>query len=149
MVMPPPISTLTDTLLPSPTLFRSPRRSGRSFWPLRGVRLVRRGESPDGPDGQGREHRRHARGLGGRHSRLRRHIRRGQGVPLPMKRLVDFLGFHAFMLAIVGVLAGSLYALGAVVRALGLRGDAERSEEHTSELQSLMRISYAVFCLQK
>src|SRR3546814_4532293 len=29
--------------------------------------------------------------------------------------------------------------------ALGLR----RSEEHTSELQSLMRISYAVFCLKK
>src|SRR3546814_7722518 len=31
-------------------------------------------------------------------------------------------------------------------RALGL---ANRSEEHTSELQSLMRISYAVFCLKK
>src|SRR3546814_8403730 len=31
---------------------------------------------------------------------------------------------------------------------LGLRGD-HRSEEHTSELQSLMRISYAVFCLKK
>src|SRR3546814_3164568 len=28
-------------------------------------------------------------------------------------------------------------------------GDRQRSEEHTSELQSLMRISYAVFCLQK
>src|SRR3546814_4408537 len=28
-------------------------------------------------------------------------------------------------------------------------GRANRSEEHTSELQSLMRISYAVFCLQK
>src|SRR3546814_3045424 len=27
--------------------------------------------------------------------------------------------------------------------------EAVRSEEHTSELQSLMRISYAVFCLQK
>src|SRR3546814_1826690 len=27
--------------------------------------------------------------------------------------------------------------------------DDERSEEHTSELQSLMRISYAVFCLKK
>src|SRR3546814_965187 len=27
--------------------------------------------------------------------------------------------------------------------------DAERSEEHTSELQSLMRLSYAVFCLKK
>src|SRR3546814_9464199 len=39
---------------------------------------------------------------------------------------------------------------------LGLRatgsfdyGLKERSEEHTSELQSLMRISYAVFCLKK
>src|SRR3546814_4173992 len=28
-------------------------------------------------------------------------------------------------------------------------GPAIRSEEHTSELQSLMRISYAVFCLKK
>src|SRR3546814_4084707 len=28
-------------------------------------------------------------------------------------------------------------------------GAARRSEEHTSELQSLMRISYAVFCLKK
>src|SRR3546814_2979280 len=28
-------------------------------------------------------------------------------------------------------------------------GDRIRSEEHTSELQSLMRISYAVFCLKK
>src|SRR3546814_2909033 len=27
--------------------------------------------------------------------------------------------------------------------------DSARSEEHTSELQSLMRISYAVFCLKK
>src|SRR3546814_15673922 len=38
---------------------------------------------------------------------------------------------------------------------LALIGDAQafahaaRSEEHTSELQSLMRISYAVFCLKK
>src|SRR3546814_1521404 len=29
------------------------------------------------------------------------------------------------------------------------RPDSERSEEHTSELQSLMRISYAVLCLKK
>src|SRR3546814_10174379 len=28
-------------------------------------------------------------------------------------------------------------------------GNRRRSEEHTSELQSLMRISYAVFCLKK
>src|SRR3546814_8660017 len=31
----------------------------------------------------------------------------------------------------------------------GYAGDWKRSEEHTSELQSLMRISYAVFCLKK
>src|SRR3546814_1319032 len=30
-----------------------------------------------------------------------------------------------------------------------LRSGDRRSEEHTSELQSLMRISYAVFCLKK
>src|SRR3546814_2228921 len=38
---------------------------------------------------------------------------------------------------------GPTRARGAVER------DRRRSEEHTSELQSLMRISYAVFCLQK
>src|SRR3546814_4520812 len=32
---------------------------------------------------------------------------------------------------------------------LALDRPRERSEEHTSELQSLMRISYAVFCLKK
>src|SRR3546814_1775927 len=31
----------------------------------------------------------------------------------------------------------------------GRAGGRSRSEEHTSELQSLMRISYAVFCLKK
>src|SRR3546814_5855462 len=31
----------------------------------------------------------------------------------------------------------------------GATNDLARSEEHTSELQSLMRISYAVFCLKK
>src|SRR3546814_10435245 len=34
-------------------------------------------------------------------------------------------------------------------RPLIVAGSASRSEEHTSELQSLMRISYAVFCLKK
>src|SRR3546814_7907079 len=38
-------------------------------------------------------------------------------------------------------LAGPRVGLGALA--------AHRSEEHTSELQSLMRISYAVFCLKK
>src|SRR3546814_7962390 len=36
-----------------------------------------------------------------------------------------------------------------VQRLLAISYDDDRSEEHTSELQSLMRISYAVFCLKK
>src|SRR3546814_1440088 len=38
---------------------------------------------------------------------------------------------------------------GLVGIAFSAMAGAGRSEEHTSELQSLMRISYAVFCLQK
>src|SRR3546814_7698745 len=39
---------------------------------------------------------------------------------------------------------------GPVVRfSIGLEPPDDRSEEHTSQLQSLMRISYAVFCLKK
>src|SRR3546814_8613238 len=46
--------------------------------------------------------------------------------------------------------AGIVEAVGSEVRTVKV-GDAvvTRSEEHTSELQSLMRISYAVFCLKK
>src|SRR3546814_9277924 len=41
-------------------------------------------------------------------------------------------------------------SIGAEARRRGLRPEElVRSEEHTSELQSLMRISYAVFCLKK
>src|SRR3546814_6867728 len=39
--------------------------------------------------------------------------------------------------------------VGADAGVAGVAGDRRRSEEHTSELQSLMRISYAVFCLKK
>src|SRR3546814_9436510 len=35
------------------------------------------------------------------------------------------------------------------IRPLALKAAVTKSEEHTSELQSLMRISYAVFCLKK
>src|SRR3546814_4141970 len=44
---------------------------------------------------------------------------------------------------------GRLGALYHASPALALRAAGYRSEEHTSELQSLMRISYAVFCLKK
>src|SRR3546814_3813496 len=54
-----------------------------------------------------------------------------------------------------GYLGGRVYkTLASVVVILALAGcntksHQLRSEEHTSELQSLMRISYAVFCLKK
>src|SRR3546814_7788607 len=38
---------------------------------------------------------------------------------------------------------------GVIVTGTSLASRSMRSEEHTSELQSLMRISYAVFCLKK
>src|SRR3546814_4460887 len=64
-------------------------------------------------------------------SRLARHVRHDRAGSLPTQRRVSD---H---------------------RALELSGQSDlwtvgiRSEEHTSELQSLMRISYAVFCLKK
>src|SRR3546814_10125056 len=57
----------------------------------------------------------------------------------------------------VGAIVGGICDLGERRRfcasswndASGADSCATRSEEHTSELQSLMRISYAVFCLKK
>src|SRR3546814_3165160 len=50
-------------------------------------------------------------------------------------------------LSIPFVASGGMADARSLVAALAL--GADRSEEHTSELQSLMRISYAVFCLKK
>src|SRR3546814_1063398 len=69
--------------------------------------------------------------------------------------IVDRRQFHGHA---VGVAVASLAQVPAqrrrgldddVVDHVLLQRAAERSEEHTSELQSLMRISYAVFCLKK
>src|SRR3546814_3765063 len=49
----------------------------------------------------------------------------------------------------VGDVRDHLHRRAQIVAAPLLGDDALRSEEHTSELQSLMRISYAVFCLKK
>src|SRR3546814_3864578 len=43
----------------------------------------------------------------------------------------------------------SVILFSAAAAAAAASAGMERSEEHTSELQSLMRISYAVFCLKK
>src|SRR3546814_3355808 len=59
------------------------------------------------------------------------------------------LGREDDLRALVGGFAHECgYRVDIVVDAVG-EGKLERSDEHTSELQSLMRISYAVFCLQK
>src|SRR3546814_1253648 len=58
---------------------------------------------------------------------------------------------------IAAIGSGGNFALAAARALIEYENDAEtlarkamaRSEEHTSELQSLMRISYAVFCLKK
>src|SRR3546814_9899409 len=67
----------------------------------------------------------------------------GSGKSVALKTFED-LGFYC-----VDNLPAEL--LGSFVRSVtgGDNAPRKRSEEHTSELQSLMRISYAVFCLKK
>src|SRR3546814_10844084 len=55
--------------------------------------------------------------------------------------VASFGRLHPWRLATAGLLMGAGIA---IMHYVGMR-----SEEHTSELQSLMRISYAVFCLKK
>src|SRR3546814_9563383 len=71
---------------------------------------------------------------------------RNPGTVLLWGMIVALLLFIGCALAFVG-LAVVLPVLGYATWHLYTR--AVRSEEHTSELQSLMRISYAVFCLKK
>src|SRR3546814_4789302 len=47
-----------------------------------------------------------------------------------------------YFIAVIGAIFTTLYSVKVIYLTF-------RSEEHTSELQSLMRISYAVFCLKK
>src|SRR3546814_2181495 len=49
----------------------------------------------------------------------------------------------------VNPFGGMSFVSGRVLHSYDLRTRQHRSEEHTSELQSLMRISYTVFCLKK
>src|SRR3546814_7933576 len=108
-----PRSTLTDTLFPATTLFRS--RLHRDVERTR--RLV-------GDEQLGAE---------------RERPRETRALPLPAAELVR-----------EPVAEGSrqLDGFEQLVHP-GAHGVGVRSEEHTSELQSLMRISYAVFCLKK
>src|SRR3546814_3586083 len=61
-------------------------------------------------------------------------------------------GIHAdrdVLLADAASLFTNVWLFDTLPKAMGLIAPMVKSEEHTSELQSLMRISYAVFCLKK
>src|SRR3546814_125822 len=72
-------------------------------------------------------------------------------IPGPQVRIVGMAGEDRVGTARVETLGfGRQELYGLVVPLLeNQHMGADRSEEHTSELQSLMRISYAVFCLKK
>src|SRR3546814_1547841 len=119
MIRRPPRSTRTDTLFPYTTLFRSPP-ARRAFRP---VRLRCRG--------------RHAAGTQGPHWWGPRGMSKGVEVDerVPMRSALDDATHDLeFGRPLPAYLRAAL---------------PKRSEEHTSELQSLMRSSYAVFCLTK
>src|SRR3546814_261661 len=60
---------------------------------------------------------------------------------------IGWVGWRAYRLD--GLRTTARAVLGALVLQIAIGIATVRSEEHTSELQSLMRISYAVFCLKK
>src|SRR3546814_5934505 len=73
-------------------------------------------------------------------------------VPLPLAAMPGTGTPEAMRAALADHYAGSAVVAMGEPPADGemlLRGSDARSEEHTSELQSLMRLSYAVFCLKK
>src|SRR3546814_1374557 len=118
----PPRSTSTDTSFPYTTLFRS-----HSF-------------SKAGSDGQA-----DCRNPPARYERCRRDSR-GTG-RLTMGSAIS--ANRAELLAIANSVATEKMIDKSIVIEAMEEAIQKRSEEHTSELQSLMRISYAVFCLQK
>src|SRR3546814_5459663 len=82
-------------------------------------------------------------------SMLHAHI----NVPMDGPRCRNIFGAFALMISddIVRATSSRAPEAGPAASALALLAHEPglRSEEHTSELQSLMRISYAVFCLKK
>src|SRR3546814_9417750 len=69
--------------------------------------------------------------------------------PFGLERLDDRRLDQPFDIGARGVMCAQPFSLVLVERLFEQGAKDRRSEEHTSELQSLMRISYAVFCLKK
>src|SRR3546814_3699631 len=78
----------------------------------------------------------------------RREIPAGDAHPLVVNLLGRY-GLTLTRLTLAGLAHLSSPLAGAAVVFSSMVPATARSEEHTSELQSLMRISYAVFCLKK
>src|SRR3546814_8143844 len=83
----------------------------------------------------------------------RHRITFANGVPTMFRMIVDAPGFaDRDLTSLVGMnMGGAPMPAGLLHELVAAFPNARfyRSEEHTSELQSLMRSSYAVFCLQK
>src|SRR3546814_9791126 len=73
----------------------------------------------------------------------------GAKVLLALKCFATWSVFDLMREHMDGTTSSSLYEVKLGQHKFGGETHAYRSEEHTSELQSLMRISYAVFCLKK
>src|SRR3546814_5960834 len=135
MIRRPPRSTRTDTLFPYTTLFRS------------GLDVADDGNGRKlGIDGQLAAE--HGITIGPLQNRVTvqgcvDHTAGGEQVPVAGKRQAAILRSGVGADPLGGAPFLGLYP------EHGRKPQAIRSEEHTSELQSLMRISYAVFCLQK
>src|SRR3546814_10502868 len=81
---------------------------------------------------------------------VRMRVDAGRGIVAEVAMNVDDAGGQIFSGAVIDRDVGRDRRLGAADGLdLAIRQQHGRSEEHTSELQSLMRISYAVFCLKK
>src|SRR3546814_4958974 len=81
------------------------------------------------------------------------HILQGVSLQIDAGEAIGLLGRNGMgKSTLIRTIMGHVPASGGTITVRGkncTRAAPYRSEEHTSELQSLMRISYAVFCLKK
>src|SRR3546814_10720344 len=143
MIRRPPRSTRTDTLFPYTTLFRS-QWSGDAG-PGSDAPGAADAAAQDGPrDGSRRSEDRRQRKI-----EVSPYLEVGQILSADLKNGGDVLTYTMLAAGVDAAIVTRRAEVAASLRYEHRISEAGRSEEHTSELQSLMRISYAVFCLKK